>query len=427
LISAGKTYREGEIAGVLAIDEKACKGCDSCKRFCPTGAIDGMFGSVHSIDVDKCINCGQCLLNCPFGAPYELSMDVDRVISMLKDDTVTVAGIIAPAVRVAIGEEFGLPEGSLVTRQMYGAMRKVGFEILDNNYAADLTIMEEGSEFIARARYALFKEKGEGGKIPGPLPQFTSCCPAWVRFVELYYPTLLPNVSSAKSPMQMAGALAKTYGALNVWETKPKNLFSVGIMPCTAKKFEATRPEFFNAYHYLDHKGLSGSDDPYPDVDAVLTTRDLATLLKKLGVDLASEQETDGGNILADYTGAATIFGNSGGVMEAALRTAHRVLTGKEMEPLELDRVRGLKGVKEASITLTDTKYNTEITVNVAVVNGLRKGIDSLLDDVVQGRSPYHFIEVMACPGGCINGGGQPIAKTGTSWLENAAPWLAWK
>lgn len=427
MVSAGKTYREGEIAGVLAIDEKKCKGCDSCARFCPTGAITGRFGATHSIDVDKCINCGQCLLNCPFGAPYELSFDVDEVISQLKDDSVTVVGIIAPAVRVAIGEEFGLPEGSLVTKQMYGAMRKVGFQILDNNYAADLTIMEEGSEFIERARYALFGEKGEGGEIPGPLPQFTSCCPAWVRFVELYYPTLLPNLSSAKSPMQMAGSLAKTYGAMEIWKARPEKVFSVGIMPCTAKKFEATRTEFFNAYHYLDKEGLSDSDIPYPDIDAVLTTRDLAKVLKKLDVDLASQEEVDGGTILADYTGAGTIFGNSGGVMEAALRTAHRVLTGVEMVPLEFDLVRGLKSVKEASITLTDAKFGEEITVNVAVVNGLKKETASLLDDVVQGRSPYHFIEVMTCPGGCINGGGQPIAKSGTSWIEKAVPWLAWK
>jgi ferredoxin hydrogenase large subunit len=427
MISTGKTYRKGEIPGILAIDSERCKGCDDCKRFCPTGAITGMFGAPHSIDTDLCINCGQCLINCPFGAPYELSDDVDRILSQLADPSVTVVGIIAPAVRVAIGEEFGMPDGSLVTGRMYGAMKKAGFSILDNNYAADLTIMEEGTEFIVRARHALFGEKGEGGHTPGPLPQFTSCCPAWVRFTELNYPTLLPNLSSAKSPMQMAGALAKTYGAKNVWKVSPERVFSVGVMPCTAKKFEASRPEFTSAYDFLEKKGAAGRAAPYPDVDAVLTTRDLAALLKKLDIDLAAEQETDGGGVLADYSGAGTIFGNTGGVMEAAIRTAHRVLTGQEMEPLEFTTVRGLKGVKEASVTLVDAKYDTEITVNVAVVNGLAKSMFGLLEDVVQGRSPYHFIEVMNCPGGCINGGGQPIAKSGTSWLNRALPWLAWK
>ena len=427
MTSTGKTYQKGEIPGILAIDSGRCKGCDDCKRFCPTGAITGMFGTPHSIDTDRCINCGQCLINCPFGAPYELSDDVDRVMAQLADSSVTVAGIIAPAVRVAVGEEFGMAEGSLVTKRMYGAMRKAGFVILDNNYTADLTIMEEGTEFIVRARHALFGETEEGEHTPGPLPQFTSCCPAWVRFVELNYPTLLPNLSSAKSPMQMAGALAKTYGARSIWNVPPEKVFSVGIMPCTAKKFEASRPEFASAYRYLEKEGEAGAIDPYPDVDAVLTTRDLAALLKKLGIDLSKEAETDGGNALADYTGAGTIFGNTGGVMEAAIRTAYAVLTGQELEPLEFNKVRGLKGVKEASVTLMDTKYNTEITVNVAVVNGLNKNMFGLLEDVVQGRSPYHFIEVMNCPGGCINGGGQPIAKSGTSWLAKALPWLAWK
>lgn len=427
MIASAKTYRNGEIPGIIAIDAGICKGCDACKRHCPTGAITGMFGAPHSIDVEKCINCGQCLVNCPFGAPYETTGSIDPVVSKLKDKNVTVVGIIAPAVRVAIGEEFGLPAGSLVTKKMYGAMRKAGFQILDNNFAADLTIMEEGSEFIQRARHAIFGEQGEHGHHIGPLPQFTSCCPAWVRFVELYYPVLLPNISSAKSPQQMAGAVAKTYGALDVWKVPPEKIFSVGIMPCTAKKFEASRPEFRSAYEFLSREGKAGSVQPYPDVDAVLTTRDLAGVLKKMGVDLAREPENDGGNALAEYTGAGTIFGNTGGVMEAALRTAYKVLTGEEMKPLEFKKVRGLKGVKSASVTLTDTKYGKEVTVSVAVVNGLRGNIAPVLEDVVQGRSPYHFIEVMNCPGGCVNGGGQPIQKTGSSWMEAALPWFSWK
>lgn len=412
--------------GIIAIDPKVCKGCDACKRHCPTEAITGMFGAIHRINVEKCISCGQCLINCPFGAPYETTDAVDDVISKLEDGGVTVVGIPAPAVRVAIGEGFGLPAGSLTTGKLYGAMKKAGFEILDNNFTADLTIMEEGSEFIQRVRHALFGEEGEHGHKIGPLPQFTSCCPAWVRFVETNYPSLIPNLSTAKSPMQMAGPVAKTFGALQVWEKPPEKIYAVGIMPCTAKKFEASRPEFDSAYDYLKKKGMAGSDRSYPDIDTVLTTRDLARLLKKMNIDVAKEKEVDGGP-LAEYTGAGTIFGNTGGVMEAALRTAYKVLTGSEMKPLEFKKVRGMKGVKSASVPLTDTKYGKEVTVKVAVVNGLHGNIEPVLDDILAGRSPYHFIEVMTCPGGCINGGGQPIQSSGSSWLNAALPWFAWK
>lgn len=422
--AATKTYQKGEIPGVIAIEASQCKGCDACKRHCPTGAIQGMFGTIHSIDPDVCLSCGQCLVNCPFGAPYETSDTVDAVISKLKDRNVTVAGIIAPAVRVAIGEEFGLPAGSLVTGKLYGAMRKAGFKILDNNFAADLTIMEEGTEFIQRAHHALFGEKGEHGAPIGPLPQFTSCCPAWVRFVETRYPALLPHLSSAKSPQQMAGAVAKTYG-VKVWGKAAAKIYTVGIMPCTAKKYEATRPEFRSAYEYNKRNG--GAAAPYPDVDTVLTTRDLARLLKKMKIDLATEKEAPGDSLLAEYSGAGTIFGNTGGVMEAALRTAYAVLTGQELKPLEFQKVRGLKGVKSASVPLKDSKYNKEIVVRVAVVHGLRENIAPVIDQVLAGRSPYHFIEVMNCPGGCINGGGQPIQGGGSSWLEAALPWFAWK
>jgi ferredoxin hydrogenase large subunit len=424
MTTATKTYQPGEIPGVLAIDGNTCKGCDACKRHCPTGAIMGPFGATHTVDVAKCIQCGQCLVNCPFGAPRETVSDVDRVLSKLKDKNTSVIGIIAPAVRVAIGEEFGLSAGTLATRKMYGAMRKAGFEILDNNFAADLTIMEEGSEFIQRARHHLFGESAP--EHVGPLPQFTSCCPAWVRFMELYYPKQLAHLSTAKSPQQMAGAVAKTYGALKIWNKAPQSIFSVGIMPCTAKKFEASRPEFTDAHRFLTEKGLF-SGPAFPDIDAVLTTRDLAALLKKRGIDLAAEPEADGGTLLAEYTGAGTIFGNTGGVMEAALRTAHKVLTGRELEPIEFKPVRGLRGVKDAAVTLTDQKYGKEITVRVAIVNGLRGNIKPVMDDLVQGRSSYHFIEVMNCPGGCVNGGGQPIQKGGSSWLEAALPWFAWK
>ncbi|MFA5181967.1 MAG: [FeFe] hydrogenase, group A [Syntrophales bacterium] len=423
---AVKTYQRGEIPGVIAINSSLCKGCDACKRHCPTGAIQGMFGAVHSIDVDRCLNCAQCLINCPFGAPYETSDAVDGVIAKLKDRSFTVAGIIAPAVRVAIGEDFGMPVGSLVTGKLYGAMKKAGFEILDNNFTADLTIMEEGSEFIQRARHAVFGEQGEHGAEIGPLPQFTSCCPAWVRFVETQYPALIPNLSSAKSPQQMAGAVAKTYGT-KVWGKEANKIYTVGIMPCTAKKWEASRPEFKSAYEYHKHKGNTGTGTPYLDVDVVLTTRDLSRLFKKLNINLATEKEADGGTLLSEYTGAGTIFGNTGGVMEAALRTAYAVLTGEELKPLEFKKVRGLKGVKSAAVTLKDSKYNKEVTVQVAVVHGLAENIAPVVDEVLAGRSPYHFIEVMNCPGGCINGGGQPIQGGGSSWLGAVLPWFAWK
>ncbi len=421
---AAKTYQKGEIPGVIAIRASDCKGCDACKRYCPTGAISGMFGAIHSVDADNCLSCGQCLINCPFDAPYETSNTVDDVIAKLKDPGVKVVGIIAPAVRVAIGEDFGLPAGSLVTGKLYGSMKKAGFEIMDNNFAADLTIMEEGSELISRVRHAVFGEKSGHGTTPHPLPQFTSCCPAWVRFVEIKYPALIPHLSTAKSPQQMAGTVAKTYGA-KIWAKSPDKIYTVGIMPCTAKKYEASRPEFIQAYEYNQRKGQTAQ--PYPDVDTVLTTRDLSELFKKMKINLATEKEADGGTLLAEYTGAGTIFGNTGGVMEAALRTAYAVLTGTELKPLEFKPVRGLKGVKSASVTLKDAKYNKEVTVNVAVVHNMAGNIQSIVDEVLAGKSSYHFIEVMNCPAGCINGGGQPIQKGGSSWIDAIRPWFAWK
>ena len=422
---AAKTYQKGEIPGVIAIKASVCKGCDACKRHCPTGAITGMFGATHSINADLCLSCGQCLINCPFGAPYETSDTVDAVIAKLQDKNTTVVGIIAPAVRVAIGEDFGLPAGSLVTGKLYSSMRKAGFDILDNNFTADLTIMEEGSEFIARARHAVFGEENAHGGHIGPLPQFTSCCPAWVRFVETKYPALIPHLSSAKSPQQMAGTVAKTYG-VKVWNKPADRIYTVGIMPCTAKKLEASRPEFISAYEYNSKKGQAAGAS-YPDVDTVLTTRDLSRLFKKLGINLAAEKEMEGGTLLADYTGAGTIFGNTGGVMEAALRTAYAVITGNELKPLEFKKVRGLNGVKSASVTIRDSKYSKDVTINVAVVHGIARNIAPVVDEVLAGRSPYHFIEVMNCPGGCINGGGQPIYGNGSSWIDAIRPWFAWR
>jgi ferredoxin hydrogenase large subunit len=418
-----KGFQERELSGIIEIDSKNCKGCDSCKAFCPTNAITGKYGAVHGVDDEKCIFCGQCLVNCPFGAPKDTVDPVDKIISKLKDKNVTVVATIAPAVRVAIGEEFGMEPGMLATEKMYGALKQAGFKIFDTNFTADQCIMEEGSELIAKIRHYALGEPVDGHHL-GALPQFTSCCPAWVRYVELYYPQLLPNVSSAKSPMMMAGALAKTYAATEVWPTKPENMYMVGVMPCTAKKFEAARPEFTSAAGYWKKKGQTGS---YPDVDTVLTTRDLARLFRKLNIDFKNVPEfTDKDNPLAQYSGAGTIFGNTGGVMEAALRTAYFVITGQELATLEFTPVRGLQGVKDASVTMKDAKTGKEITLKVAVVHGIKENLKPVAEQVAAGKSPYHFIEVMNCPGGCINGGGQPINPMGTSWIDKYKAMLPW-
>ncbi|HWR09079.1 [FeFe] hydrogenase, group A [Sporomusa sp.] len=415
-------FQRQELTTVIEIDRKACKGCDSCKSFCPADAIEGKYGAVHKVDSERCVACGQCLINCPFGAPKDTVDVVDQVIEKLKDKQATVVATIAPAVRVAIGEEFGMEPGSLVTEKLYGAMKQAGFKVLDTNFAADQTIMEEGMELIGKIRHYALGEPA--AQHIGPLPQFTSCCPAWVRYAELYYPELLPNMSSAKSPMMMAGALGKTYGAKEVWQVNPADVFMVGVMPCTAKKFEASRPEFTSAAQYWQTQGQTGT---YPDIDVILTTRDLARLFKKLNIDFKTVPEfTDQDNPLAQYSGAGTIFANTGGVMEAALRTAYFVITGTELDVLQFKPVRGLQGVKEASVTMKDAKTGKEITLKVAVAHGIKANVKPLLDEVRDGKSPYHFIEVMNCPGGCVNGGGQPINPMGTSWLDKAKAVLPW-
>lgn len=418
-----KGFQKRELSSVIEIDRKKCKGCDSCKAFCPTSAITGKYGAVHGVDNEKCVFCGQCLVNCPFGAPRDAADSVDAVIAKLKDGRATVVGVIAPAVRIAIGEEFGLEPGTLATAKLYGAMNQAGFKILDNNFAADQCIMEEGSELIAKIRHFALGEP-DGGHHLGPLPQFTSCCPAWVRYIELYHPRLIPHLSSAKSPQQMAGALAKTYGASSVWKVAPESMYVVGVMPCTAKKFEASRPEFASAAAYWKKQGRAGD---YPDVDVVLTTRDLARLFRKLGISLATAPDfADADNPLARYSGAGTIFGNTGGVMEAALRTAYFVITGQELGVLEFTPVRGLAGVKAASVTMKDAKTGREVTLKVAVVHGMKENLGPVIEQVSAGKSPYHFIEVMNCPGGCVNGGGQPINPMGTSWLDKIKLTMPW-
>jgi NADP-reducing hydrogenase subunit HndD len=325
-----------------------------------------------------CMQCGQCVLVCPTGALLEHS-EIPLVDKALKEGKFVVCQV-APAVRATIAEEFGEKIGTNGTKKMIAALRRLGFSrVFDVNFGADLTIMEEGSELIERIK--------EGGV----LPQITSCSPGWMNYMEYYYPEVIPNVSTCKSPHQMQGAITKSYFA-KAHNLDPKDIFVVSIMPCTAKKYEKTRKEM--------------EVDGYRDVDAVLTTREVAKMIKRCGIDwkkLPEDEDWDQ-DLLGQYSGAGVIFGVTGGVMEAALRTAYFYLTGKEHEKIDFEAVRGLQGVREASIDINGT------TLRVAIASGM-KNAKVLLDDVKAGKSPYAFIEIMGCPGGCINGGGQPYVK----------------
>ncbi|MDQ7794349.1 MAG: NADH-dependent [FeFe] hydrogenase, group A6 [bacterium] len=322
-----------------------------------------------------CVLCGQCSLVCPTGAIHEVNQ-VDEVWAALADPARHVVVQTAPATRVSVGEEFGLPPGSIVTGKMVAALRRLGFDrVFDTDFTADLTIMEEGHELIRRVK--------EGG----PLPLFTSCSPGWIKFIEHFYPGLLPHLSTCKSPQQMFGALAKTYYAEKAG-IDPASIYVVSIMPCTAKKFEAARPEM--------------SSSGYRDVDAVLTTRELGRMLREAGIDFNVLPEEDYDAPLGISTGAAAIFGATGGVMEAALRTAYEVITGRPLADINITPVRGLDGIKEASVPLNG------LTLKAAVSHGLGNA-RKLMDLAVEGKADYHFIEIMCCPGGCIGGGGQPI------------------
>jgi NADH-quinone oxidoreductase subunit G len=323
----------------------------------------------------ECTNCGQCIHVCPVAAIKEKT-SVDEVWAAITDPNKYVVVQEAPSIRVALGEELGLPPGTLVSGKMHAALRKLGFDkVFDTNFAADLTIMEEGTELVKRVK--------EGDV----LPMITSCCPGWVKFMEEFYPDLIPNVSTCKSPQQMFGALAKTYFAEKAG-VDPAKMVSVSVMPCTAKKFEAQRPEMCSSGHR--------------DVDYVLTTREIARMIKQGGIDFANLPDEPAENLMGAYTGAATIFGVTGGVMEAALRTAYKLITGKELEHFDIEPVRGMEGVKTASVDANG------LIVKVAVAHGLGNA-RKLLDEIRAGKSPYHFIEIMACPGGCVGGGGQPI------------------
>jgi len=313
---------------------------------------------------------------CPTGAIVERD-DSDKVWAALEDPDIHVVVQEAPSIRAQLGEEFGLPPGSLVTGRMITALKRMGFDkVFDTNFAADLTIVEEGNELLERVRTG------------GVLPMMTSCSPGWIKFIEHFYPDLLPHVSTCKSPQQMFGALAKTYYAK--WaDIDPAKLFVVSIMPCTAKKFEAARPEM--------------NSSGYRDVDVVLTTREFARMIRQAGLDFPNLPESQYDEPLGQYTGAGTIFGATGGVMEAALRTVYAVVVGQSMPDLDINPVRGLEGVKEAALLVGEIGE-----VKVAVAHGLANA-RKLMDRIVEGTADYHFIEIMACPGGCVGGGGQPL------------------
>lgn len=337
----------------------------------------------------ECVNCGQCILVCPTGAIVENSA-VENVWKALADPKKFVVVQTAPAVRAAIGEEFGMPAGSLVTAKMAQALRKLGFaKVFDTQFAADLTIMEEGYELIERIK------KG------GVLPMVTSCSPGWIKFAEHFFPGILKHISSCKSPQQMFGAIAKTYYAKK-FKIDPRDMVVVSIMPCTAKKFEAARPEMNSAFLYWKKELSLKEDEAFSDVDHVLTTREASRMIKEAGIDLVNLEGQDFDAPLGASTGAAVIFGATGGVMEAALRTAYEVLTEKKLEKLDFMDLRGLAGVKEAEVEINAMK------IKVAVANSLSNA-RILMEEVKQGKSPYTFIEIMTCPGGCLGGGGQPI------------------
>lgn len=381
-------YKLDVSSSSIVRDPAKCILCGRCVRVCEEieavsaiefvgrGSktfIDTSFN--HGLNLSSCVNCGQCIMVCPTGALKEKSHLTETKDYLSNPDKVTVIQY-APSISVSLAEEFGIPAGTNIIGKMNAALRRIGFNyVFDTSFSADLTIMEEASELVERVK------KGEH------LPMITSCCPGWVKYAEGFHHDMIPNLSSCKSPQQMMGAIIKSYFA----ETEgidPEKIYSVSVMPCTAKKFEQQREE-------MTHNGIS-------DVDAVLTTRELARLIRLHGIDIQNLDPEIADSPLGTRSSAGKIFGASGGVMEAAIRTAHYMITGKEMVKFQVSAVRGFSGRKEAKIKVG------ELEVGVAVVSGL-KNAEILLDEIRKGRTDIHFVEVMACPGGCINGGGQPI------------------
>ena len=390
---AGKRneYDVDDASPSIVRDNNKCILCRRCVAVCSKVQNIGVIGAVNRGFVTSiespwnmklaqmgCINCGQCITACPVGALYEKD-ETKKVWDLIADDSKHVVVQPAPAVRAALGEEFGLPMGTSVTGKLAAALRRMGFDkVFDTDFGADLTIMEEATELVNRV------------KNNGVLPMITSCSPGWIKFCETYYPDFIPNLSSCKSPHEMLGAIIKSYYAEKAG-IDPKNIAVVSVMPCTAKKFEADREE------------LAGTG--YPDVDAVITTRELARMIKEAGIDFVNLPDEDFDDLCGESTGAAVIFGATGGVMEAALRTAYEVITGKTLEDVNFTAVRGIEGIKEATVQVGD------LPVSVAVAHSTGAA-SKLLDMVRSGEKNYTFIEVMACPGGCVTGGGQPIVSS---------------
>lgn len=394
----------------LIRDNGKCIKCRRCVTVCnqiqTVGALfpqhrgfDTVIGPAFASPLGSvaCVQCGQCAAVCPVGAIIEKNQ-IDDVWRALDNPEKVVIVQTAPAIRAALGECFGLPAGTLVTGKMTAALRRLGFDkIFDTNFAADLTIMEEGTELLTRLKDALVNKKQVA------LPMFTSCSPGWITFAEYYFPEFLPNLSTCKSPQQMFGSVAKSYLAEKLGK-KPEDIFVVSVMPCTAKKFEASRTEMCDA----------GAGQ---DVDVVLTTRELGKMIRESGIDFLSLPDETMDHPLGRSTGAADIFANTGGVMEAALRTAWEIVTGKELPfaDLHVTPLAGLDGIKEASITITGAvpawSFLEGVTVNVAVAHSLGNA-RKLLEAIKAGKASYHFVEIMTCPGGCIGGGGQPRFTT---------------
>ncbi len=388
-ISGSKNDYHLDLSSVsLVRDPAKCILCGRCVRVCEeiegVSAIDfinrgnkTIVGTAYEegLNISSCVNCGQCIIVCPTGALYE-KPHYEEIQLNLNNPNKTVIVQYAPAISVSLAEEFGMKAGTNVIGLMNSALRKIGFDIVfDTSFSADLTIMEESAELIQRI--------SDDGK----LPMITSCCPAWIKYAEQFQTDFLENLSTCKSPQQMMGAMIKSFYA-ETENLKPENIFSVSIMPCTAKKFEQQRDE-------MTQKGIA-------DVDAVLTTRELAKLIRLFNIDMDNLEPELADSPLGTRSSAGKIFGTSGGVMEAALRTTYAKITGKEMKKFKIHEVRGHKGRKEANLKIG------EINLGVAVVSGLKEA-ETLLQEIREGRDDIHFIEVMACPGGCIAGGGQPI------------------
>ena len=368
-------------------DNGKCILCRRCVAACQAQHIsviganargfDTHIGSAFEKPLDSvaCVSCGQCIVNCPTGAIYEKD-DTAKVLEAINDPEKFVVVHTAPSIRVTLGECFGMHIGTNVQGKMVAALRRLGFDkVFDTDFGADLTIVEEANEFLGRVQNG------------GVLPMITSCSPGWIKYCEHYYPDMLDHLSSCKSPQQMSGAVIKTWYAKKMG-IDPKDIVVVGIMPCTAKKFETKR----------ENQSASG----YPDVDYSLTTRELGRMIESAGIFFKHLPDEEFDNPLGDSTGAAVIFGATGGVMEAALRTAVEKLSGEELKSLDFTEVRGTEGIKEASYTVNGME------VKVCVVSGLVNA-NTIMEKVKNGTADYHFIEIMGCPGGCVNGGGQPI------------------